>query len=151
MLSFFQIDIVSLFIQLLLAVLLGGLVGIERNLAHKTAGLKTFALVSLGSAVFVIISEMIFNQLSAGVNFDPSRIAGQIIVGIGFLAGGMIIFNNNKVENLTTSAGIWVAAGIGMAVGFKFYVLAVLTTILTLIIFILFVTVEKSIEEIKEK
>jgi len=136
----------EIFIQLFLAVVLGGLVGIERSLVHKTAGLRTFALVSLGSAAFTIVSQLAFAN-GQYVGFDPSRIASQIVVGIGFLAGGVIIFSNNRLQGLTTSAGIWVSAAIGLAVGVKLYALAAFVTILTLCIFGLFYAIEQRLVE----
>ena len=128
--------------QLLLAVILGGLVGVERSLVHKTAGLRTFALVSLGSAAFAIISQTAFGGGEFAA-FDPSRVASQIVVGIGFLAGGVIIFSNNHLQGLTTSAGIWVSAAIGLAVGVKLYTLAVFIAVLTLLVFGIFQAIEQ--------
>ncbi|MEK9154498.1 MAG: MgtC/SapB family protein [Patescibacteria group bacterium] len=138
-------------LQLLIAAFLGSLLGIERAIAGKTAGLRTFALVSLGSALFIIISK-IANESYLGVTvFDPSRVASQIIVGIGFLGAGLIIFKESKVMGLTTAAGLWVSAGIGMAVGFKLYTIAVFATLLTLFIFtVLWIFEIKLKKEIKE-
>lgn len=125
--------------QLVIAVGLGSLVGIERTMAHRLAGFRTFALVSLGACGFTIMSQTVVATLDAfNTAFDPSRIASQIVVGIGFLAGGLIVLNKDKVHGLTTSAGIWVAAAIGMAVGFKLYLMAMVMTVLTLLIFGLF-------------
>jgi putative Mg2+ transporter-C (MgtC) family protein len=84
-------------------------------------------------------------MFGAGSSFDPSRIASQIIVGVGFLAGGLIIFHKDHLQGLTTSAGLWVAAGIGMAVGFKLYAIAIFVTVLTLLIFGLFWQIEQKI------
>jgi putative Mg2+ transporter-C (MgtC) family protein len=128
--------------QLALALLLGLVIGIERNIAHKTAGMRTFALVSLGAALFTIVSRLGGLQ-AGGAGFDPSRIASQIVVGIGFLAGGVIIFNHEQVQGLTTSAGLWVAGGIGMAVGFGLYAVAIFGTLLTLITLTLLWIVEE--------
>jgi putative Mg2+ transporter-C (MgtC) family protein len=77
--------------------------------------------------------------------FDPARIASQIVVGVGFLAGGLIVFNKDQLHGLTTGAGLWVAAAIGMAVGFNFYAIAVFVTVLTLLIFGLFWQIEQKI------
>ncbi len=122
--------------RLSIAVGLGILIGIERILVHKEAGMKTHALVSLGAAVFVIISEMIALKYSVIGGFDPTRIASQIIVGIGFLGAGSIILQGNRLLGLTTAGGLWVTAGIGMAAGFGFYGLAAITTILVLVVFV---------------
>ncbi|KKQ04009.1 MAG: hypothetical protein US12_C0009G0039, partial [Parcubacteria group bacterium GW2011_GWA2_36_24] len=136
--------------KLLVAVGLGMLIGGERLLAHKEAGMKTHALVSLGSAVFIIISEMIVMKYASSGNFDPTRVASQVIVGIGFLGAGSIILQGNKLLGLTTASGLWVTAGIGMAAGFGFYGLAVITTILVLLVLILMNVLEKPIRKISD-
>lgn len=125
----------DIILRLLVAVLLGGVIGIERNMAGKAAGLRTYSLVSMGSALFIIISDLAGKLYPYATAFDPLRVASQVIVGIGFLGAGMIIFHNNKVEGLTTAAGMWVAAGIGMAAGFGLYSLSVLVSALTIFIF----------------
>lgn len=142
----------SIFIQLFIAALLGSFLGLERALAGKTAGLRTFALVSMGSALFVIISEMIGNDYLGVAAFDPLRVASQIIVGIGFLGAGLIIFKESKISGLTTAAGLWVSAGIGVAVGYKLYLIAIFVTILTLFIFTILWFIERKIKkEVKIK
>lgn len=115
-------------IKLVVAAGLGLFIGLERAVVHKEAGMKTHALVSIGAAVFVIISEMIAIKYGVFGSFDPSRVASQIIVGIGFLGAGSIIFQNNKLMGLTTAGGLWVTAGIGMAAGFGFFGLAFIVT-----------------------
>ncbi len=126
----------EIFYQLLLAAGLGAIIGAERRLAHKTAGMRTFALVSMGACLFTIISIVAFLDYAGKPGFDPSRIASQIVVGIGFLGAGLIIFHDSKVRGLTTAAGLWVTAAIGMSVGYKLYVVAIFATILTLVIFL---------------
>jgi putative Mg2+ transporter-C (MgtC) family protein len=135
-------------IRLLVASGLGLLIGLERVLVRKEAGMKTHALVSLGSALFVIISEMIAVKHGGVAGFDPSRIASQIVVGIGFLGAGSIMLQGNKVLGLTTAGGLWVTAGIGMAAGFGFYSLASFATFLVLLILIVVYNFEKPIREI---
>jgi putative Mg2+ transporter-C (MgtC) family protein len=125
--------------QLLLAVILGGLIGIEREYRRKEAGLRTYSLVSLGAALFTIISFEIFNSSSslygkAGIAFDPTRIIGQIVLGIGFLGAGLIVYRQFHVEGLTTAAGLWVVAAIGTAIGAKLYFAAVFVAFLTILI-----------------
>ena len=137
----------NIFLQLFIAAILGGLLGLERALAGKTAGLRTFALVSMGSALFVIISEMIGSNYIGITAFDPLRVASQIIVGIGFLGAGLIIFKESKISGLTTAAGLWVSAGIGTAVGYKLYSIALFVTILTLFIFTILWFVESKIKK----
>jgi len=126
----------EIILRLVVAVILGILIGIERVLVHKEAGMKTHALVSLGAAVFVIVSEMIGIKYGDAGGFDPTRVASQIIVGIGFLGAGSIILQGNRLLGLTTAGGLWVTAGIGMAVGFGFYSLAVITAILVILVFV---------------
>ncbi len=133
----------EIFGQLVLATVLGAFVGFERELSKKAAGLRTFALVSLGAAFFTIISVMASEKFS-DINyiFDISRIPSQIVLGIGFIGAGLIIFHRSQIKGLTTSAGLWVAAAIGMAVGFKFYLVAVFTTFLVVLIFVAFWFIE---------
>lgn len=129
----------EIFGQLLLAVLLGSLLGLERQLARKKAGMRTFALVSLGACLFSIISKIAFKEFWGLPGFDPSRIASQVVVGIGFIGAGIIIFQrqHSVVQGLTTAAGLWVAAAIGMAVAYKLYAIAVFTALLTIFVFVL--------------
>ncbi len=124
-------------LQLILAVFLGALIGLERQLAGKTAGVRTYALVSLGSALFSYMSKYGFVEFWGVPGFDPSRIASQIVVGVGFIGAGLIVFHSERVKGLTTAAGLWVSAAIGMAVGFRLYSIAIFATILTLVIFII--------------
>lgn len=134
-----------IFGRLVLAVVLGALIGIERELAKKTAGIRTHALVSLGACLFTSISLSAFKNF--GAVFDPSRIPSNIVVGIGFLGAGVIIFYEAKLQGITTAAGLWVAAAIGTAIGFGFNLLAIFSTFLTLLVFTLLWIFEKEIEE----
>ena len=116
----------ELLIRLLLATLAGLLIGIERQTRSKSAGLRTHAIVSLGAALMMIVSQYGFAAVlgNANVNLDPSRIAAQIVSGIGFLGAGMIIVRSpdfNVIGGLTTAAGIWTTAGVGMAIGAGLY------------------------------
>ena len=140
----------EVFLRLGAAVLLGILIGAERVLVQKEAGMKTHALVSLGAAVFVLISEMIVLKYANNVvgGLDPTRVASQIIVGIGFLGAGSIIFHGNKLLGLTTAGGLWVTTGIGMAAGFGFYSIAVIATLLVLFVFVVVNKFEKPIRKI---
>ncbi len=140
----------DLILKLMAAVGFGMLIGGERFFVHKEAGIKTHALVSLGSALFVIISEMIAVQYGDVSGFDPTRIASQIIVGIGFLGAGSIMLQGSRLKGLTTAGGLWVTAGIGMASGFGFFGLAFISTILVLMIFILLNILERPIRKISE-
>lgn len=133
-------------LQIVLAVVFGMLLGVERVIAGKTAGMRTFALVSLGSCLFVIISVFVSIQNYANFNFDPLRVASTIVTGIGFLGAGLIIMKENHLRGLTTAAGLWVAAGIGMAVGFRLYQIAFYTTLLTLAVFTILWFLEERIK-----
>lgn len=125
-----------IFCQLFLSLFLGAILGIERNFAKKIAGMRTYALVSMGSALFIITSQLVINaSYISNINFDPMRLAAGVITGVGFLGAGLIFFKEDKLWGLTTAAGLWVSSGIGIAVGFKLYILAIMATILTLFIF----------------
>ena len=128
----------EVYLQMILAVVLGASLGIERQLARKVAGVRTYALVSLGSALFCLMSKYAFPEFWGVNGFDPSRIASQVVVGIGFLGAGSIIFHDSRVHGLTTAAGLWVAAAIGMAVAYKLYSMAIFATALTLVVFVVF-------------
>jgi len=141
----------EIILKLTLAVLFGMLIGAERYLVHKEAGLKTHALVSMGSALFVIISEMLTEKF-AGINgFNPILMASNIIIGIGFLGAGAIILRGERLMGLTTAVGFWVTAGIGMAAGFGLFGLAVISTVLVLIILIVMNIIERPLLRISEK
>ena len=114
--------------RLALAAVLGMAIGIERTYRAKTAGIRTHFLVALGSALFMIVSRYGF-----GGTGDPGRVAAQIVSGIGFLGAGTIIMQKHVIHGLTTAAGMWVAAGIGMAAAAGLYVLAIVSTALTLV------------------
>lgn len=116
-------------LRLLLACILGGIVGWEREKIHKPAGLRTHVLVALGSALVTIISVYAFVSYET-VNKDPARIAANIVTGIGFLGAGTIMREGLSVKGLTTAASIWVVAAIGMAVATGMYASALLTTLL---------------------
>jgi putative Mg2+ transporter-C (MgtC) family protein len=140
-------ETIDMFVHLLIALFLGSLIGLERAIADKRAGMRTYGLVSMGSALFILISQNVMQQYAGVYNFDPLRVASQIIVGIGFIGAGLIIFHDHRLYGLTTAAGLWVAAGIGMAVGFHMYILAVYVTLLTLFIFSIMWLVEQKIED----
>jgi putative Mg2+ transporter-C (MgtC) family protein len=126
-------------LRLVTAVALGGLVGIERQRYDWAAGLRTHMLVCLGSALIMVVSAFGFADIlgTPNVNLDPSRIAAQVVSGIGFLGAGTILFLKNEViKGLTTAAGLWAVAGVGLAVGSGLYLAAIVTTVLILIILI---------------
>lgn len=122
-------------IRLVVAGAMGALVGLDREYRAKEAGYRTHFLVSLGSALIMIVSQYGFTEVlgKEGIGLDPSRIAAQVVSGIGFIGAGTIILNKQIVRGLTTAAGIWATAGIGLAIGAGMYGLGVSATILTLI------------------
>jgi putative Mg2+ transporter-C (MgtC) family protein len=127
----FNIEI-QIIIRLVAAAVLGAVIGYERERAKKPAGLRTHILISMGAAMFTLISEYGFG----GVN--PTQIAGGIVTGIGFLGGGAIFRSKEGfVEGLTTAATIWAAAGVGLAMGAGMYILSVVATVLILIVLVL--------------
>ena len=116
-------------LRLAVAMLLGGVIGFEREYRAKDAGFRTHFLVALGSALFCIVSQYGFGfELK-----DSSRVAAQVVSGIGFLGAGTIIFQKNVVRGLTTAAGLWVTAAIGLACGTGMYLPAIVTTLMVLI------------------
>ena len=123
-------------LRLFIAALFGGLIGLEREYRAKEAGFRTHFLVALGSALFMLLSQYGFEGiLSTGQNvrLDPSRIASQVVSGIGFIGAGTIIFQKHIVRGLTTAAGLWVTAAIGMSTGAGLFILSLLATVLVLI------------------
>jgi putative Mg2+ transporter-C (MgtC) family protein len=134
------------YIKLFMAMLLGMVLGVERFVAHKTAGMRTYTLVSLGAAMFVIISQLVTAQYGLP-GFDFHLVAA-IVSAAGFLGVGSIIRSDMKVIGITTATGLWVATGIGMACGFGFYELATMVTMLALFAFIVLWFVEKQISKL---
>jgi len=119
--------------RILLASLLGALIGLERDKHGRAAGLRTHLLVSMGAAVFTILSEVISqDENAAGILSDPARIAAQVVTGIGFLGAGVIIKEGANVHGLTTAACMWGVAAIGMAAGGGYYGIAVIATVVAL-------------------
>ncbi|MEJ0002266.1 MAG: MgtC/SapB family protein [bacterium] len=136
-------------LRLFIAVILGMVIGTERVWAHKTAGLRTYALVSMGSALFVIISSQMVAAYAGFPGLNPLMIVAQIVVGIGFLGTGLIFNKDSHVMGLTTATGLWVAAGIGMAAGFGLYGIALIATVLTIFVFTILWFVEERIKRTK--
>ncbi len=116
-------------ISIILAALLGAGIGLERELSGKAAGLRTNLLICLGASVFTIISR----EMASGAEDSVTRIAAQIVTGVGFLGAGAIIRDRHGVHGLTTAASIWLVASIGMACGGKFYILAVVASLIAVL------------------
>ena len=136
---------VQIVLQLILAVFLGGLIGLERECKKRGAGLQTYSLVTLGACLFTIIAYELFDFFSSGtgISFDPSRVILAVATGIGFIGAGVVMRREARIEGITTAAGLWTAAAIGVAVGTKLYFLAILSTVFVVIILILFGELEK--------
>jgi len=118
---------VELILRLVISVTLGLMVGVERELSHKPAGLRTHALVSLGACLFTIISIYSFS-------IDPARIAASIVLGVGFIGAGSIIATRGHIQGITTAASLWIVAAIGLVVGTGNYLLALVAAILVVLI-----------------
>jgi putative Mg2+ transporter-C (MgtC) family protein len=131
----FELEL-NIILRLGVATLLGCLIGMERERRIWAAGMRTHMLVSVGSALFMLVSLYGFSEVltSSNVMVDPSRVASQVASGIGFLGAGTIIFRRDAVRGLTTAASLWVVAAIGLAAGSGLFLAATATTILTLII-----------------
>ena len=121
-------------LRLILSVVLSGLIGLERQIHRRAAGLRTHILVSLGSCLIMLTSLYVFDIYYSRVALDPTRIAAGVITGIGFLGAGAIIREREGVRGLTTAASLWVVAGIGLAIGCGFYSGGVVTTFLAVIV-----------------
>lgn len=132
-------------LRLLLSAVLGGVVGYERESAHRPAGLRTHLLVAVGSTLTMMLSvDMVkIAQANGSFNIDPGRIAAQVISGIGFLGAGTILREGPTVRGLTTAASLWVVAGIGLAVGAGAYLPAVSTSVIILLALIFLSRFEK--------
>ena len=136
--SIIFVDYSEFFIRMLFAAVLGGLIGFERDIHGRAAGLRTHILVSLGAAVFTILSEIISQSIHAsGFPADPARITAQVVSGIGFLGAGVILKEGANVRGLTTAACLWSAAAIGMAAGSGYHEIAIITTGISLVSLIL--------------
>ncbi len=123
-------------LRVVLAAVLGGVVGLERERLERAAGMRTHALVAAGSALIMIVSSFGFADIlgTRDVTLDPSRVAAQVVSGVGFLGAGTIILHREVVRGLTTAASVWTVAGIGLAAGGGLYLAAVATTVVALII-----------------
>ena len=134
-------SLLDITIKILFSIFLGGLVGLEREIKHKPAGLRTNILICLGSTIIMIVSLNLSKIYGSIV--DPSRIAAQVVTGIGFIGAGAIIRSRGSVHGLTTAATIWVIAGIGLAIGNGYYSAAIISTFVVMIILNLGTRLEK--------
>jgi len=129
---------VEMLVRLSLATLCGGLIGLEREIHGKVAGFRTHALVCLGAALIMLVSIDIYSAYKGFAQVDPSRIAAQVVSGIGFLGAGAIIRFPTGITGLTTAASLWVVSAIGLACGAGFFKPALATTLLVLVVLVIF-------------
>ena len=130
----------ELTLRLIVALVLGAVIGVERELQRMPAGFRTHALVALGSAIFTIVSAYAFT----GSLSDPTRIAAQIVSGVGFLGGGAILHYGGTVRGLTTAASLWAVAAVGMASGAGLFVVAIVSTVLVIVALEVFQRLERT-------
>jgi putative Mg2+ transporter-C (MgtC) family protein len=134
-------------LSLLVALGLGAAIGLEREISDKAAGLRTNILICVGSCLFMVVSK----NFTGVVGADPTRIAAQIVTGIGFLGAGAIMHEGERVVGLTTAATTWVVAAIGMAVGVGDYSIAAFTTVLTLLVQTLFPRLDAWADDLRQR
>ena len=140
----YELNTITILVRILLAVLIGGLIGMERGMKNHTAGLRTYILVCLGSTMVMMTNQYVTENIGGG---DPTRLGAQVISGIGFLgAGTILVTNRNRVKGLTTAAGLWAAACIGLAIGIGFYEGAIAGGIAILLIMTLLRPLKKVIQ-----
>lgn len=132
-------------LRLVLALLLGGLIGLEREQNNHAAGLRTHIMVCLGATLIMLLSMYGFNAFvnETNVRIDPARLAANVITGIGFLGAGTIVFNGSSISGLTTAASLWVVAAIGLSIGAGFYYPAIISTVMAFISLYILNKVEK--------
>lgn len=133
----FKVEFIYYIVRIIVAGLCGGLIGYERTVRAKGAGIRTHCVVACAAALMMIISKYAFYDvamqgmaLGADVRLDPSRVASTIVSGVGFLGAGTIFVNKNKISGLTTAAGIWATSGVGMAIGSGMYLVGIAATII---------------------
>lgn len=126
-----EIGLLSISIRLLLAVVFGGLVGLNRAMQRRAAGFRTHILVCLGATVVMMTNQYMYDVLLWST--DPARLGAQVITGVGFLGAGTILMKSDKVQGLTTAAGLWACACIGLAIGVGFYSAAIISIVLVIL------------------
>lgn len=142
-----MLNIYSTVVRLLLASLLGGVLGFEREKKGRHPGLRTHMLVCIGSALIMLISIYIYDVYGSKTTVDPGRIAASVVTGVGFLGAGTIIISAEKVRGLTTAASIWTSSAIGLAVGCGYESAAIITTVVAFLILSTLKRVERKIGE----
>lgn len=137
-----EVNLTGCCFQLVLSMLLGSIVGFERRRRGQSAGVRTFSLIAMGSTLAMILSIYVPQRYEGALDGDPTRIAAQVISGIGFLGAGAIIQMKGSIRGLTTAAGIWMVSALGMAVGCGMYLIGILATALILFILVLLERIE---------
>lgn len=137
-----ELNMLSVLFRVMLSVLCGGIIGVERGRAHQPAGMRTYMLVCLGAALVMATGQYMYITFETG---DPARLGAQVISGIGFLGAGSIISGKTKVRGLTTAAGLWTAASIGLAIGIGFYSAGIISTLVVCVIMTIFKKMEYNI------
>ena len=140
-------DIKEIILKIILTTILCGMIGLERGLRHKNAGMRTHILVGIGSALITLTSFFIFAIFKNETVVDPTRMISSIITGIGFLCAGTIIRGGTNVIGLTTAASLWIVSALGMAVGCGQYLAAIIVTVVTLTVLVLLRPIERFFEK----
>lgn len=136
----------ELVVPLVLSVLLGALMGVERSIAGKQAGMRTYAMVSLGSCLFTMVGVLASYQMSVFAGINPLQLAGSVVIGIGFIGAGIAAARHEEHIELTTAAGVWVASAVGLACGLGLYSVAVAAALISIVVFSVFLRVENRIK-----
>jgi len=132
-----ELNFGTIIFRMILAIIIGGIIGTERDIQHRAAGIRTHMLVTLGATIVMMTNEYVFMTYSEG-SIDITRMSSQVVSGIGFIgAGTILVTSENRVKGLTTAAGLWAAAAIGLAIGIGFYEIALVGGIAIVVIFIL--------------
>jgi putative Mg2+ transporter-C (MgtC) family protein len=124
------------FIKILTAVLCGGLIGLEREISRKPAGLKTNILICMGATIYMIVSDLVARETGMPAGADPGRIAAQVVTGIGFIGAGCIIRSGESIAGITTAATIWIVAALGLVIGIGYPLLAIFFTLMVLAVLV---------------